>query len=86
MTQDSPWVAFSNNDTPIAKEERDVFAALEMNYNVDAALDSSNGYKALFREWNEKVACRYREFMEGEDVVLIYHKSVTQLQVWGRRM
>jgi hypothetical protein len=88
MTNQFPWVPLSNDEDDESKvEERNIFDELkeQLQYNINARPSSRQGYQNFELEWNRLAFDRYKRHMRGEDVVLIYFKSMQQLQEWGRR-
>ena len=88
VTNDAPYYPLSNEDTPVANEERRLFLKMvsEKGYSLQAKSFEAHGFGTFAREWAEEVNRRYDQFRRGEPVVVIYHKSVCQLRDWQNKI
>ena len=78
---DRPWIPFNKVEPENAKDVADaaLFNLWQSRYKPKSS--GSRSYHAFETEWNNKVGCRYRKHLEGDESVVVIHcKSVEYLK------
>lgn len=87
LTNNNPWLPFTDKSDNISKEERRLFHEMSHNYNRHARPSATSGYKAFRDAWNAEAGRRYLARLAGEeDVTMIFRKSVDQLRLFFDRV
>lgn len=81
---DSPWVPFNDSDDPIAIEEHALFDEMGQNFNHHVVPSTApSGFNYFWDAWNYEVHhCYLASVHCKEDTMVIYQKSMKQLQEW----
>ena len=73
-----PWVPFNlDKKDPIFIEDHEVFMRLHTKYNRKAQPSAKDGYRKFEEEWNTKAGVRYCQSIRGEEVTLLFRKTIT---------
>lgn len=81
LTNHQQWVPFVVGGTTVTDQvEAELFDSMHDRYRRDVTPSANRRYRAFMNQWNLVAATKYKEFSEGQNVVLINRKSVEQLQ------